>query len=385
MKTSQVKQHKGFSLIEVLIAILVMGFGIIAIAKLHTFMIQDSGFSNEQTIAVSLAEGKLEELRAYASIDNPDVPNYAAITSPVDDGWVEEQVTEKSITFNRKWRVNSAQELGLESDFKEVEVEVSWTDAAGRSRSIQAASVIAGVSPASMLGILRNFAPTGNLVQPFNRILKVPIPAIDTGKGTSIYTPPGNDGIEIHLDNITGEVTDESVGIPWTFVDGKTNFLLSGYVNVAGQPAEVISTLQFRLVGLNDEIELTASACWSDSATFASNGDPAPAYSGFVTYSCVVQSNTTKLVGDVRVPAWSGRLRLGINDGTANNNYGWKLTGDNNLTGNNKEQLFSVCRYQLTEQEYVEVTETMANQNFVMLDNTKPNSSCPDGSVQFQP
>lgn len=64
-----VKSHRefGFSLVEVLAAMLVLGVGLIGVAKFQTKMTHESLLAKQQSEAINIAEAKLESLRfAYA-------------------------------------------------------------------------------------------------------------------------------------------------------------------------------------------------------------------------------------------------------------------------------------------------------------------------------
>lgn len=55
----------GSGLLEVLVLILVMSVGMLAMGKMHTVLIRDGGTANNRAIATSLAQEKLDDLRAF--------------------------------------------------------------------------------------------------------------------------------------------------------------------------------------------------------------------------------------------------------------------------------------------------------------------------------
>ena len=55
------KSH-GFSLIEVMIALLVLAVGILGISKLQGTLIRNTSDANQRTVAVSVAQQKIDDL-----------------------------------------------------------------------------------------------------------------------------------------------------------------------------------------------------------------------------------------------------------------------------------------------------------------------------------
>ena len=67
---------KGFSLIELLIAVTILAFGLLAVAGLQATAIKGNSHGNTISQATSLAEDRIEEIRNmdYADIYNPNPP-----------------------------------------------------------------------------------------------------------------------------------------------------------------------------------------------------------------------------------------------------------------------------------------------------------------------
>ena len=61
-------QANGFSLIEVLIAVVVLSFGILALAALQSNLIKSSTEARAQSVALALAKDKLEQMRSFESL-----------------------------------------------------------------------------------------------------------------------------------------------------------------------------------------------------------------------------------------------------------------------------------------------------------------------------
>ncbi|NVZ11332.1 hypothetical protein HW932_18950 [Allochromatium humboldtianum] len=349
--------QSGIALLETLMAISVMGFGLIAISKFQGNMVRNTSFVHEQNLAIKAAESKIEEMRSFQTLAvTTGMTSYDGIVTGSDT------VTSGVVTFNRSWTVTPRTSPGL---FKEVIVSVTWNDAQNLGRTVQISSLIQGFDPKTLASVIRSYAPPGNPVQPFNRVLKVPIPAIidPTDPTKSIYTPPGAPSVNIRLDNTTGLVTSLN-GIATT----NTTFLLSGYIGFgSGSTSPTVtptSNIDFRLVNAATGIPLSGYTCWDDSAT-------TKAYAGYITYTCVVETNGTILIGGVDVPVWSGRMRLTLGGATAEP-YGWGLTSSTDR----------ICRYTGTENTYLNIQDTLASQNYIAI---QGNRYCPSGTTLFQP
>ena len=103
---------KGFTLIEILVALAVFALGLVVLMRLQTVSIKGSGFNKEATNATILAQKYVEQIKgtAYTSI--------ATNTTGVQD-----QIT--GITYTTTWSVS---EFGTApSRYKTLTVTVTWT------------------------------------------------------------------------------------------------------------------------------------------------------------------------------------------------------------------------------------------------------------------
>lgn len=117
--------HRGFTLIEVLISMTIFSIAILGLAIGASSVMRANKTSYFSTIAISLAQDKLEELKA----------NPATLTScstncdspvPIHDG----------VAFTRTWTVTpNSPAAGV----SQVDVQVNWTDYTGHNVSISSA------------------------------------------------------------------------------------------------------------------------------------------------------------------------------------------------------------------------------------------------------
>ena len=79
------KNEKGFTLLEVLIAILILSVGLLGMASLTVAIIHGNKFSNDMTTATTLAQDKMEDIRRLGYSGTPattttETENYNSIT-----------------------------------------------------------------------------------------------------------------------------------------------------------------------------------------------------------------------------------------------------------------------------------------------------------------
>ena len=111
--------QEGFSLVEVLVAILLLTVGLLALAKMQTHAVASNTFGNQLTQATFLAQDKLEELRllnecylevlskpeiSWTTADQDVVDNYNSQLSDVEeDNWKEEDTDGDTIKDQFRW------------------------------------------------------------------------------------------------------------------------------------------------------------------------------------------------------------------------------------------------------------------------------------------
>ncbi len=128
MATNRVSgEHResGFTMIEVMVAILLTALTVIGVLGLYRIESRASSYSRRTTEAAVLAQDKLEELRTQAA------PASASITGsdPPDVPW--DYVTNAQI-FTRSWTI----EQTADTSVYEITVTVSWFED-GVQKSVQ--------------------------------------------------------------------------------------------------------------------------------------------------------------------------------------------------------------------------------------------------------
>ena len=126
------RSTRGFSLLEVMIALSILAFGMLAATVGQVSAMKTSRQSRTQMLAMYLAEQQIETFQAMttadlvAAISDPNYPSDP--TNPIDP----DPGDDNSVTFVRRWFIQpDAVETGLIS----LRVEVDWVSPLGFSRT----------------------------------------------------------------------------------------------------------------------------------------------------------------------------------------------------------------------------------------------------------
>jgi len=120
------QNDNGFTLLEVLIAIVVLSVGLLGMASLTVGIINGNKFSNDVTMATTLGQDKMEDVRkmGYSGVTNE---TKAPLSSPYDEYKREVTVTNDSPA----------------SGMKTVTVKVYWGGANMEAHNIELKTILA--------------------------------------------------------------------------------------------------------------------------------------------------------------------------------------------------------------------------------------------------
>lgn len=133
------KLQRGFLLLEVLIAFVILAIGIIALAKVQGLFFINGDIAEQKAAATSLAQAKIEQLRDYTSLTGSG-NSYANIASG------SETVTGRNTTFALTWIVGD----NVNPPYKTVDATVVWTAQDGVTRTVVVSSIIGRLDPVSI-------------------------------------------------------------------------------------------------------------------------------------------------------------------------------------------------------------------------------------------
>jgi len=334
-------QH-GFTLLESLVAMLVIAFGLLSLAGMQLTLSRNADVAKQRGEATRLAQQQIELMRSYTTIAAAagHTLTWEALANGAD-------AITTNTNFTRTWTLG-----GTSSDsMRRASVALSWVDRADQTHTLTLNTVISQTDPADM-GALGFPAPQNStLRRPRNRSMNIPVPAVDLGDGRSLSTF-GN--FAVIFSNDSGYVVQRCDGTATassldSCVDYEA-YILAGYVSKTMNSFP--TNLNISTSGITGFDPSRSIEC---SFATATDQNTSATLSDYKYYLCVVPVTADG--------TWSGRVNLaGMASGT---NY-------------------LVCRMEYPPssgssanarnvQPYVTVNDSLDNQNYIVT----TSNSCP--------
>jgi type IV pilus modification protein PilV len=237
MKTHpRLPRPSGFSLLEVLVAVVILSFGLLALSALQGTLFKTSSEAKAQSAGLALAQEKLEFFRGFQKL---------ATYQAIDSSTTAETIAEGGINYSRTWVVDrcayktaaSAFDCGVantgalsttayaqNNEFKRIAVKVTWTDAQSSAQHVSLEEVIAALDPSdsAKIGKLTSGTlPRGPEVRIYDPSKQqqgvIPI-AISEGTDTAATNPKplvnGSSAIETRFDVLTySDASDDGTAL----------------------------------------------------------------------------------------------------------------------------------------------------------------------------
>jgi len=370
MSTSSAQLQRGVTLIEAMVAVVVMAFGMVALAGLQGNFRRSADVAKQRGEAIRLSQQDVELQRAFSELTLPANPasGVRAFTDIVDGKDSLSVGTNTSFAIERK--VKALPEFGVTS----VNTTVRWSDRTGEDLWLSLDSLVSRVDPA-LATFLQQPVEGAPARRPLERSAQIPAGAKNLGEGSSAFKPVNGSGLVWVFNNLTGMITGKcDVNKPLDDIvladvaACRTNFigmgfLVSGFVRFSTGPVADPEAPASPALPMDVQIAVTVPANYLTPAYECF--DNAPALAGaqsVVAYYCVIYTK------DAATTNWSGRLSLsGIAQGAGN---------------------YRVCRYSAdydgsgkidnTEHpaDYVKVNGPLSRQNFLVVSFA---NSCPAG------
>lgn len=193
------RRQAGASLVEALIAFLVLSVGLVGSARLHGQLRLNTDIARQRSEALRLAQADIESLRAFTALaSGPSGPGYADIVAhaaSLGAGTVP----------NTNTRFELEREVVADDGYRSAALTVSWLDRSGQAHQVKLQSVIAGTPPA-LSGALAAQAAGPAQAALRGRAASIPVTAKDLGNGRSVFKPLGSGDAAWVFDNASGEI-----------------------------------------------------------------------------------------------------------------------------------------------------------------------------------
>jgi Tfp pilus assembly protein PilV len=201
-------RQRGLSLLEALIALLVLSLGLLAVARLQPQLRQHAELSRQRSEALRLAQEDVERLRSFSVLGAA-----TGSRSFADIGAAQRSVdADSGLLTNSRYRVTRDIAATATPNAKEVSVTVDWLDRGGATQQVTLASMIAAGDPV-LAGVL-SLSPRGVQVRGTQaRSIQIPLEARDLGDGRSVFKPITGGMGAIVFDNRSGAVTEHCTGL----------------------------------------------------------------------------------------------------------------------------------------------------------------------------
>ena len=204
------QRQRGVSLIEALVALLVMSLGMLALVGVQSNLRANSDIARQRAEATRIASEEIERLRFFTSIE-PTATQVNLSWSEIAPRTVDSYILPDG-TNNTTYRIARKVVTLAKPDRHLVQVDVSWTDRGDNTQTVSLDTVIAGADP--LLGsLLMTPATTPAFARNAGRNTTIPTTAKDLGDGSSAFKPPNADGVVWVFNNLTGVIERRCSGL----------------------------------------------------------------------------------------------------------------------------------------------------------------------------
>ena len=230
-------RQRGVSLIEALVALAVMGFGMLAIVGVQSTLRFNADIAMQRAQAARFAEQEIETLRSFGSLAAFDAIAAVPETALPDTGL--------NTTFRRTRDVVTTPDLQQ----RMLTVTVRWTDRRGDEQRVRINDLISRVDPV-LSGFVKTERPLTPIGRRDGRHRTIPADAVNLPNdgSKSIFLPPNSSGAGWIFDNSTGAITHTCTNVSgYASVSSST---LSTDCTALNNPAQLVSgQIRFNLRG----------------------------------------------------------------------------------------------------------------------------------------
>ncbi|HJV63146.1 MAG TPA: hypothetical protein VJ743_19515 [Albitalea sp.] len=203
------RTQRGTSLVEALVASLVLSLGLIGIARLQMHLRLAADIARQRSEAVHLAREDLETLRSFSTMDATSSGRSYAEVAPAASDIGPASGYSSNTTYRLTRSVAGAH------GYRAVDTAVDWDDRSGQPQRVVLHSAVAAIAPA-LSGALSARAVAQPLKTVRGRSAFIPSVAKDLGNGTSALRSNEAGSVAFVFDNITGRISARCTEVPAT-------------------------------------------------------------------------------------------------------------------------------------------------------------------------
>ncbi|MCY4756894.1 prepilin-type N-terminal cleavage/methylation domain-containing protein [Pelomonas aquatica] len=332
--------QRGVTLIEALVALLVMSFGMVALVGLLANLRRGGDVARQRGDAMRIAQAELANLRSFALLRRPAGNT---TTQDYDNSIVTQDPqnvpgTSLNAIYTLTRIVTPLVNGSAEPRARTMSVLVTWQDRANQQGSIKLESIVSRTDPA-FSGATGITPPTSGIRTPSGRNPAIPADAkdLENEHGQRSTFRPGGGGQTVWVfNNLTGVITstctiDATVSLRYASdlvnCSSTTAYLVSGSIRFSStNPANptapeapalplvsaTVTLIPSQFSDPNNRTRLAPNAGYTGTPQCFSDAPSSPvATRSFVNYNCIVYPNTQT------TPNWWGVVSLtGLSVGT---------------------------------------------------------------------
>lgn len=176
--------RRGISLIEALVAMAVMAFGMLGVVGMQATLRGNADLSKQRTEAMRIAQERMEDLRNFSVLDT------TAGAKAFADKATFAATTVTGYTTNTTYTVSGSVTPAGAANDKTLAIDVTWADRSGTTQNVRLVSAMAHIAPELAASLVVSPQGAGGTREPEGRRRGIPLQAKNLGDGTSGFRPP---------------------------------------------------------------------------------------------------------------------------------------------------------------------------------------------------
>lgn len=222
---------RGVSLVEALVALAVMAFGMLGVVGMQSTLRFNGDLSRQRAEAVRLAQETMEDWRHYGVLTSAEAtPEQPAFEDIASAGPEDIERDEFNTVYTRETVV--VPEGSDAPRLRQVRVSVSWKDRRGDNQSVLLTSQI-GYLPSELIALPALRSDRGPIGRPGGRNPSIPRAAVPYEEGKSRFDPPGGGGVGWVFNNDSGLIVAICPPPPATACTPANRQLVAGSIGFA--------------------------------------------------------------------------------------------------------------------------------------------------------